>query len=461
MKTINKLSWSLLAVLFLVVGFTSCDDEESYSGAISISKVYLEDATSEVVDREVEFARLGQIIRLEGSGFSDLRKVYINGYDTYFNPVMTTDGSMVLRVSYDTPLVEATDDVRNTIRLVNDGNSLNYEFTIRAALPNISSISHTMPAVGELITVYGSGLTDIESVTFPGDIVVTEGITSDEDGAFFTIAMPEGVAAEGGSIFASGSNGGAYSAAYFNCKSNVILDFDGTGSQGYWGWSETGSMLDKTDLGTAALGEGNLSQGNYVNHHPERKGTFPAAKNRNTEVWTAGNGVDDWRGQLTEAIPASTLVSQVAFQFDMYVDGIWTNTGFLKIALINNFNGGEWTSTCYNYVPWIEGGKVVEYENAGWVTVTVPFSQFYSYAKDAGTDEEATFEKVLAARENASYKNFGMYFENSDFTLDKVTGSTADAETEMTSAETDVKVYTDNWRVVSLAKPTYSDFPTE
>ncbi|MFV0365617.1 MAG: glycan-binding surface protein [Mangrovibacterium sp.] len=456
MKILNKLSLYLCMAALLATSFVSCNEEDSYSGAIEITNVYLEDASADVTDRLVEFARLGQILRLEGSGFTDVRKVYINGYDTYFNPVMATDGSMIVRVSYDTPTVEASEDVRNTIKLVNDGSSLTYDFNIRSAAPSITRISNTMPVVGEAITVYGTGLTEIESVTFPGDVLVTEGIVSDEDGEFFTLTMPEGVSAAGGSILAIGSNGGAYSSAYFNCKEGVILDFDGTGSQGFWSWSETGSMLNADDLGSASLGEGNVSQGNYVAHHPERLGEFAAAKNRNTEVWTAGNDVDDWRGQLTTAIPATTAASQVAFQFDMYVEGIWTSTGFLKIALINNFNGGEWTNQCYNYVPWIENGEVVDYENAGWVTVTIPFSKFYAF-----TAETATFEDVLAARESASYKNFGMYFENSDFTLDKVTGLSTDEATELTSSATSVKVYTDNWRVVPLAKPAYSDFPTE
>ncbi|MFV0291521.1 MAG: glycan-binding surface protein [Mangrovibacterium sp.] len=457
MKTINKFGFFVLMNLFIALGLTSCNDENAYSGAIKINKVFLEDASETVSDREVEFARLGQMLRLEGSGFSDVRKVYINGYDTYFNPTLNTDGSMIIRVSFDTPTTDADDNVRNTIRMVNDGSELIYDFNIRSAAPSISSISNTMPSVGEEIIVYGAGLTEIEQVTFPGDVVITEGITSDEDGAFFIVKMPEGVSAAGGSILAIGSNGGAYSPSYFNCKDGVILDFDGKGSQGFWSWSETGSMINASDLLSESLGEGNVSQGKYVPHHPTRKtDAFPAAKNRNSEVWTAGNGVDDWRGQLTAAIPAATAASKVAFQFDMYVEGTWTASGFLKIALINNFNGGEWTKQCYNYVPWIESGEVITYENPGWVTVTIPFSKFYAFTADT-----ATFENVLAAREAASYKNFGIYFENSDFNLSQVTGVSSDETSEFPSAATNVRVYTDNWRVVSLETPVYSDFPTE
>ena len=44
---------------------------------IVVNKVYLENYESSVPDREVEFARLGQLIRLEGSGFMGMKKVFV------------------------------------------------------------------------------------------------------------------------------------------------------------------------------------------------------------------------------------------------------------------------------------------------------------------------------------------------------------------------------------------------
>ena len=43
---------------------------------------------------------------------------------------------------------------------------------------SITKISNCMPNVGEPIIVYGSGLTEIAKVVFPGNVVVTEGIIS-------------------------------------------------------------------------------------------------------------------------------------------------------------------------------------------------------------------------------------------------------------------------------------------
>ncbi len=457
-KYFNINSWAsvfTLGIMAVMLLFTSCEEESDYSGPISISTVYLQDAEASVPDREVTFVRLGQLIRISGTGFTDLKKVYINGYESYFNPTLVSDNSMIVSVSKNTPIIEADADVRNTIRLVNDGNEAVLSFDVRSAAPSITSFSNSLPNVGELITVYGSGLLEVTNVVFPGDVEVTEGITSNEEGEYFTVNMPEGVSDEGGSIFIECANGGAYSPACFNFKAGVILDFDGLGAQGAWG--SAASMIFSDDLESTTVGTDNISQGIYVPHRPSRITAFDAASTRCTEVWTAGNDVDDWRGQLTPYISTTTSLDEVGFQFDIYVPEEWEGSGYLKICLVNGFSGGEWAGYCYNYVPWVVDGESVAFQATGWTTVTVPFSSFYAF--DDGEDH--TFEEVLVARETSSYKNFGFYFENSDFALSDITGSDSDSETEFLSAETSISVYTDNWRVVSLNTPTYSDFPED
>jgi hypothetical protein len=356
---------------------------------------------------------------------------------------------MLINVSADTPILEADPSVRNTIRFVNDNNETTFSFEIRSGKPAITNISNTMPNAGETITVSGTGLTEVSKVVFPGNIEVTTGITSDEDGEFFTVVVPNGVSDNGGSLFAETSNGGVYSPAYFNFKKGVLLDFDGRGQHGYWGTST--SMIQPEDLESLALGTGNISQGKYIPHRPARIASFDAAKNRCSEVWTAGNGVDNWRTQLTPYIPASTPLDKVALQFDVYVPDAWKDSGFLKICMVNNFNGGEWTGAVYNYVPWIVDGKSVAFQTTGWTTVTIPLNKFYAWSKEA-----FTFETVLAYREAATYQNFGFFFENSDVKLKDVTGTAS--EVEFASKPTSVKVYTDNWRIVSLDTPVYNDF---
>ena len=77
-----------LMLLAIVPSLTACsDDDDNQSATMTINKIFLEDtkAADGVYDREVEFARLGQTLRIEGSGFSGLKKIYVNGFETYFN----------------------------------------------------------------------------------------------------------------------------------------------------------------------------------------------------------------------------------------------------------------------------------------------------------------------------------------------------------------------------------------
>lgn len=453
---LNKNYWTpilFLGLMVLSILFTACDNSDSNEGGgpINITKVFLEDVNSPVPDREVSFARLGQLLRIEGSGFKGLKRVYINGYNTYFNVVYVSDKSMLVNVSADTPILDADPSVRNTIRFANDSHEFTLPFEIRAGKPEITNISNTMPNVGETITITGTGLTEVSKVIFPGNVEVGTGITSDEDGEFFTVTMPNGVSDTGGSLYVQTSNGGVYSPAYFNFKKGIILDFDGNGTHGYWSTSTIPGMITPTDLGSAAIGQTNLSHGKYVPHRPDRIASIPAVAPRATEVWTAGTGVDNWRAQLTPYIPANTPLDKVAFQFDIYVPDAWKDSGYLKICTINNFNGGTWAGGVYNYIPWLIDGKSVAFQTTGWVTITIPFNKFYQWSK-----ADFTFEAVLAYREAATYQNFGIWFENADVKMKDVLGN--DSEVEFASKPTSVKVYTDNWRVVSLNTPVYDDF---
>ena len=157
----------------------ACDDDDNHgSTPMKITAVYLEDAESEVPDRHVEFARLGQLIRIEGEGFTGLRNILINGYDSYFNTAYLTNNSVIVRVGNDTPTTNAPDADRNTITLIKDATSLVYSFNIRSSAPSISSISNTLPKVGEPIIVNGKGLEEVYKVVFPGNVEVTTGMIS-------------------------------------------------------------------------------------------------------------------------------------------------------------------------------------------------------------------------------------------------------------------------------------------
>ncbi len=237
----------------------------------------------------------------------------------------------------------------------------------------------------------------------------------------------------------------------------MVLDFDGRGEHGFW---EDGGMIKDIDLLSETNGDENVSQGNYCPIIPSRLAPIAAGSPRATEVWTSGN--ENWNELFVAKglIKGDAPVTEVAVQFDIYVPENWKGTGMIGINLTNSWStNAQWSGQCYNYIPWLNGSTAVDFKTNDWVTVTVPFSNFYFVAKDLAT--YSTFNSVIAEREKASYKNFGLMFHNNNFTLKDITGKDADEGKSFASVSTSVKIYVDNLRIVSLATPEYSDFPEE
>jgi hypothetical protein len=435
MKKFNsKYSLLLAGLLVTAFAFNACEDDknEGSDTPMKINKVFLENAQSSVPDREVTFARLGQVIRLEGSGFTGITKAFVNGKSCYFNPVFVADNSMMVQISSDVPTIEASDDVRNTIRLEkSENNFLVYSFEVRASAPTITSISHTLPQAGDEITITGTGLQGVESVTFPGNVVVNKGqgiVSDDEDGEWCTVVVPEGVSNDGGSILVTGANGGAYSPACFNYRKGLIHNFDDV--QNY-SW---GSNIDNTALADLIPADRKpQSQGGYQAFNP----TGSLAANSDQRFWLNSNAL------LTDmsAIPASTAAADCGIQMDIYVDGEW-NSGIIRFVMADGWGSSRY---CMLYQP-VYVNKVYDktaFVNPGcWFTVTLPFSLSADF-------EGKTLGDVIAQMSSASYKQSGPWFENSGI---------ADVFDPVVATE---KVYFDNIRVVPLNTPTYSDFPDE
>jgi len=423
----------LFGLIAAIVPFNSCKDDNGSGGDSSapvIKAVYLEDAQSSVTDRKVDFARLGQTIRLEGESFLGVNKLFINGYETQFNPSLMTNTSMWLQISGKVPTVDAPDDVRNTIRLEKGSQSCVYDFEIRSAAPAITGFSHSMPQAGDRITVYGTGLQEITSVTFPGNVTVTDGIVSDnEEGTFFEVTVPQGVSDDGGSVTAVGANGGVYSPACFNFKKGLIHNFDDV--QNY-SW---GSGVDNTAL-TAVIpttGDGPKSQGGYQVFNAS--GSLGSGADQ--RFWLNSTAVFS---NITNIIPGSTSTDNCGVQMDIYVEGAW-NSGVIRFVMADGSGSSRY---CMVYQPVYPNGAydASAFVNPGcWFTITLPFSLSSDYAGK-------TLNDVVASMSAAAYKQTGPWFENSG-----IAGGVFDP---VPATE---KVYFDNIRIVPLTSPAYSDFP--
>lgn len=468
MKQFRKILFLCIAVLPFLASCQKQDpyDAASKNGTLSVSAIYLEDYRSSVPDRKVEFCRLGQMIRIEGEGFLGLRHIYINGYDTYVNKAYVTDKSVLITVNRNTPVMDADESVRNTIRIVKDAAEITVPFIIRAASPSITDLDIYLPQPGQTVKAVGENLHEISKITFSDGTVVSSGIVSDEDGEWFTFTMPEVAASSDPGktpFYAEGANGTAAAPYAFNFKGGIILNFDGVGGHGFWSWSETGSMIDdEHDIVNDPLGV----FGRSMQLVPERilqAGGVGAGKSRVSECWTTGQGDEgcvDWEG-LAALLGETTPVTDIAFQFDIYCPDAWDKTGQIEICMMNNyaFNGlGNEDSSnsdnrglCGFFVPWVSGAA---FQTSGWQTVTIPISEFKQYYYEINGDDPktSTFADVVATVRAATYQNFGVGFTNADFTIGGV---------EYTSSPFNQRIYLDNWRFVPYGTEEISDYPED
>ena len=461
-----------LCLAIAAVVFTGCKDDDNGGSTtqMTIDKIFLENINDEVnKDREVEFARLGQLLRIQGSGFMGLKKIYINGYETYFNNALMTDNNVWVTLNGDTPVEKADESVRNTITLYkSDSNKLVYKFTIRAAAPSISSCDNTLPKAGETVTVYGTNLQETTKVTLPGGIEITSGIISDEDGKWYSFTMPDGVT-EAGSITSEGANGTAVTPAYFNDFRCFVTDFDGKGELGSWSATYSSDDLVSDPLAT---GRGKVAM--LVPQVKLDAGGLDAGSN--SLLWaTAGNdnANDDW-SRMFSIIPETTLASNLALQFDIYCPEPWDESGQLEFSLQNNLSNYGWNSDCTKFsaqykntaavwIPWLNDDGTHQAFTTGqrWQTITLPLSKFGNYnpetAKsdaDKATAAAATLRQVSDDRNAGSYRNFLFLFVNGDIKTEEGLTPVLNYPAKLFTQ----KIYIDNIRVVNTTAIKVNDF---
>ncbi len=417
-----------VASLALSTAFYSCEDESCCNGNATepvIYRVFLEDANSTVPDREVSFARLGQTIRIEGENLIGLTKVFFNGYDNNFNPAFITNTSMVVQIDSDVSIIPNAGE----IRLEKGDKFTVFPFDIRSAAPSITGISHTMPAAGDTIVITGSGLQNISSITFPGNIVVSEGIISDDlDGKFCIVTVPEGITTSG-EIKVIGVNGGAYSPAYFNFKEGLFHNFDNVLNYS-WGFiaNDTPPLTDVIPLNRKPQ-----SQNGYQAFNGDSNN--PTGANVDQRFWLNSTNLITI---MSNALPGTTTAENCGIQMDIYVEGEW-NSGIIRFVMADGWGTSKY---CMIYQPVYVDNKYDKsaFQNPGaWFTITLPFSSSPDF-------EGKTLNEIIAQMNAATYKQCGPWFENSGI---------ADVFEAVTATQ---KINFDNIRIVPLAARTFDDF---
>ncbi|MBN1181872.1 MAG: hypothetical protein JXB49_06265 [Bacteroidales bacterium] len=351
MNNINKTRIiSYLVIIFLTTSilFISCKEEEKLGPPV-INKVRLIDP--EKADSSITIADPGTMVVIEGENFINLLKVYFNDYEASFNRIFVTNTNIIVRIPEETPTAINNPLVSNEITVITETGFTTHSFFLNYPAPVIQTISNENALPGDTIYITGTNFFFIEKIIFPGEIEATNFEILDEVNGIAQIQVPTNLT-ESGIITFITPRDTVFSPMKFNDISgdDVICNFD--------------------DINTFIWGC-LISADN--NAFPGARGSFAHLSTTNIAVgsydWWTNNKVCFL--DSINIIPPQNMGDQITdyqLKFEMYVNKPW-NTGNLTIII------SDWNYRCI-LRPWIVNGKRTNYVTNGWVTYTVPLSEF-------------------------------------------------------------------------------------
>ena len=229
---------------------------------------------------------------------------------------------------------------------------------------NITSVSNENATAGATITVNGTNFIGISKVTFPGNIPGTDiQLISVNQ---FTVVVPNGISTTD-SLRIEGALGTAVSPQLFDSyithtSPGYLSTFDvqySSDNTGFVGWTggyasaeSSAANYPKASGGVSVLAQAspmaaNSSAGSQGNAGLLQLSDFP---------WVSDPGAS---------------VKDYSMKFEVYVASAWTG-GEIWISVGDWYT---WTTYTARYAPWTtaQGGR---YQPPGWVTVTIPLTQF-------------------------------------------------------------------------------------
>lgn len=356
--TINSKAsaWILmLASLFTGLLFHGCEMEEE-DGTPEVMYVRITDP--EKSDSLVTHAFMGSTIAIIGSNLQNVDEIWFNDQKAFVNVSFVTSTTIIVSI----PNVIPT-EVTNQMVLIttNKKDTLVYPFGVDVPPPLVNSMLCEYVPDGVTAVIYGNFfINDPGSplkVIFPGNL---EGEVTSVSITEVKATVPDGAGV--GPIQVKSIYGTTRSTFYFRDDRNIMLDFDVLTAAGGWR--------------SGVIGNSNPDpiNGNYVRFKGSLEGGIGASWNEDGfsfNLWPEANGRPDvpvYTGDLADA----------AIKFECYVVEEWKAAALQMIFTRYQVKGtnGYITDTSIPrglWIPWKETGT---YKTEGWITVTVPLSEF-------------------------------------------------------------------------------------
>lgn len=370
----HKITGVLLAALALMTMFTGCQDEpdryEVTNGHPTIYYIRMSDVSKK--DSMITGASMGTNICIVGENLRSIKQLYFNEWKAILNTSFITDNTLLVDVP-DSLSKNPTDK----IYMVNNvGDTTTYDFKVIVPAPTVSALTNEFAKDGDVVTLKGDYLLNYESnplkITFAGNVPVTEFISYNKTAVSFKV--PEG--AQKGYVTVESKYGKSRSRFYFRDDRDILFDWDDDGDKALalgHGWRngnvrndvEGVTPLDGNYLyfGGASLNKDSWDEDHFsFNYWPEPSAGYP-------ELNTLIDGKD---------------ISKLQLKFEVNVPSAWSATSlqmiFTRNSDVSMANQGNGFISNDNlpralWTPWY-GTENASYTTDGWVTVSVPLSDF-------------------------------------------------------------------------------------
>jgi len=311
------------------------------------------------VINSITFDNTGTVVYINGSNFQGLKKITfpVPGNDTALS---YTVNKTFTQIAAEIPSGSPFNDSLRVYCTFGTG-----AFSYPPPMA-ITSVSNENGTAGTTITVNGSNFVGIDKVIFPGNIAGTNlqinSVTQ------LTVEVPSGITIPD-SLRLSGVLGSAASpqlyASYITHPSpGYLCTFDnqwGSDNGGFVGW--TGGYADAAATATNYPG-GTGASAVLLQSSPMSANAGPTSQ---------GNAGLLQLNDFPWVADKSLSISNYSVKCELYVKSSWS-AGELWIA-VGDWYG--WSSFTARFAPW-ETAPGNKYQPSGWVTVTIPLTQFIS-----------------------------------------------------------------------------------
>ncbi|MBL7779690.1 MAG: hypothetical protein JNM22_00645 [Saprospiraceae bacterium] len=371
-------SWYKLTLLLVLgsifAGIVSCKKEDDKPNGGAPAVYYIRSTDPALSDSLLVGTFMGSLIAIVGDNLADTREIWFNDQKATLNPSYITAKTILVNVPSTVPST-----VTNKIRFVfGDGSELLHDFSINIPAPVIAGTKCEYVPDGGTLVLYGDFFFE-PKVTFPGDL---QGEITSLTKTEIQVKVPDG--AEPGNIVVKTNFGTAKSGFLFRDNRNVLLDYDGRNHETW----------------TAPIVNSPLApcSGNYAFFKHAADGAW---------MWTNELTMQYWAPRGRGNVPVATgNISDLVLRFEANVPIEWRDVRMeIFFAPFAEDHGRDVPGTVFaRWKPWKNG----PYTTDGWVTISIPLTEF-KYTRDDADDNENGSTQIsnLNALTNVTMMLFG------------------------------------------------------